>query len=222
MPEPAPQPAPQATPQQPTAQELPPEAQRLEVSPAVFQLGLSTGYGRAVDSKSGRTMTYATPSILPLILDAGYRTPHWFFGVFGQVALVSRADCGQTRPCSAKDFQLGLNVHYHARPDQNLDPWFGAGFAYETVHLSGLSGSGRGTVDRTGYDFLIMQAGLDVRLGKGETGRKPRIGPFIGLTFGQMSSESRHIDATGGTTESKGSVGHQWLVIGARGTIDVL
>ncbi len=191
-----------------------PPGEALEAAPhAGFALGLRVGYGRALSSTSFDSLTTGTPSLLPLTLDAGYRIGHLYGGIYGQMAVASRTNCGGST-CSAKDYQLGINVHYHFRPERSIDPWVGFGIGYETLHLSGLAGFPDTSIDRKGIDYAVFQVGTDFLLGASTAAVRPHIGPFMALALGQM-------DDTRGPFGRKTADAHQWLTLGVRGTLDL-
>jgi hypothetical protein len=186
-----------------------------------FQLGLRTGYARTLDSTQGASLTYGTPSLLPIAFDAGYRTsPKVYIGLTAQLALASRTDCGGASPCSAKEYRVGGGLQYHFTPFRTFDPWLGAGVGYEIVHLSGFLGDSGGHLTRTGFVLLDAQVGADFALTRGASmARGPKLGPFAGLALGARSSQSGRVYGID-VDQSSGS-DHQWLMLGVRGTLDL-
>ncbi len=184
-----------------------------------FQVGVRAGYVRALDATAGNSLTYQTPALLPVILDVGYRTStHVYLGVTGQLALAARNDCsGATGTCSAKEYRLGATFQYHFSPLQTFDPWFGAGFGYEVLHLSGYFGDPGGHVTRTGFVLLDAQLGGDFALRNGP--RAPKLGPYVGLAMGAIGSESGVV--YGNNRDRSPTHDHQWVAIGVRGTLDL-
>jgi hypothetical protein len=205
----------------PNAAETPPPEPPKEPSFRGFQLGMRTGYARALDSTTGDSISYGTPSLLPIALDAGYRTsPKVYLGLTAQLAFASRTDCAGASPCSAKEYRFGGTVQYHVTPYRTFDPWFGAGVGYEIVHLSGFLGDTGGHVTRTGLVLLDLQIGGDFALTRGPNmARGPKIGPFAGLALGTRLSESGRV--WGHDVDYSSGSDHQWLMLGVRGTLDL-
>jgi hypothetical protein len=201
-----------------SAPEAPPKPPPLPEEPRIsgFQLGLRVGYVRALDASSGNALTYQTPALLPIVLDAGYRTSaHVYLGVTGQLALAARTDCsGATDTCSAKEYRLGGTFQYHFSPLRTFDPWFGIGSGYEVLHKSG---PGADHLTRTGFVLFDAQLGGDFALGQGP--RPPRLGPYVGLAMGAIGSESGV--QYGLPVDRSPTHDHQWVTIGARGTFDL-
>jgi hypothetical protein len=215
-PEPAPVSPPEATPA--TTPEAPQQPPPVPQEPRIsgFQLGVRLGYVRALDASSGDALTYQTPALLPIVLDAGYRTSaHVYLGITGQLALAARTDCsGATGTCSAKEYRLGGTFQYHFSPLRTFDPWFGIGSGYEVLHKSG---PGADHLTRTGFVLFDAQLGGDFALGHGP--KPPRLGPYVGLAMGAIGSESGV--QYGINVDRSPTHDHQWVTIGARGTLDL-
>jgi hypothetical protein len=186
-----------------------------------FQLGLRTGYARTLNSTEPESLASGTPSLLPLLIDAGYRTsPKVYLGLTVQLALASRTDCGGNGPCSAKDYRFGADIQYHFSPFATVDPWFGAGVGYEIMHLSGFVGDTGGHLTRKGLVLLDGQFGVDFPLTRGpRMARGPKLGPFVGLAIGARSSETGRV--YGSDVDRSGGAGHEWAMLGVRGTYDL-
>ena len=184
-----------------------------------FQLGARAGYVRALDSSSPSSLTYQTPSLLPIAIDLGYRTSsHIYLGLTVQLALASRSDCsGASGTCAAKEYRVGGTFQYHFSPFRGFDPWFGVGVGYENLHLTGFYGDPSGHITRTGLVLMDAQLGGDFALTSGA--RPPRLGPFVGLAIGSAGSET---GAQYGKNVSRSpAADHQWATIGVRGTYDL-
>jgi hypothetical protein len=115
--------------------------------------------------------------------------------------------------CTVLDFRVGVDVHYHLRPRQTWDPWFGGGLGYELlwVSVSPASSLFSGLV-ASGWEFANLQAGLDHQFAAGF-----KVGPFIALTAAEYSSK--------GAPEASGSFDgalalHGWLMLGVRAAFD--
>ncbi len=184
-----------------------------------FQIGLRAGYVRALDASSASSLTYQTPSLLPIQLDLGYRTStHVYLGLTGQLAVASRTDCANAvGTCAAKDYRIGGTFQYHFSPLRTFDPWFGLGLGYEILHLSGVSGDSGAHVTRTGIVLFDAQLGGDFALGSGL--RAPKLGPFVGMAMGANGHESGVV--YGRNIDRSPVHDHQWVTLGVRGTYDL-
>jgi hypothetical protein len=183
-----------------------------------FQLGARAGYGRTLDSKTGSALTSNTPSLLPIALDAGYKTsPHVYLGLNVQFALASRTDCGGASPCAAKDYRLSAVLQYHFKPKQAFDPWLGFGMGPEILHLGGFLGDTGGHVTRVGFNLIDLQFGTDFALGTASS--HPALGPFVGLALGTTVSESGRV--YGKARDNSSPTAYEWAMIGVRGTLGI-
>jgi hypothetical protein len=205
-----------------------------------FELGLRTGYGIPIGRATGDATTELNQLIagqIPLVVDVGARiNGHVTFGLyysygFGLVGSYLSETCdlleasmtGATVDvsCYVRSHRVGLQIGYHFTPSRDLDPWIAAGIGHEFLDftLSSVSGSGSATstIDADGMEFMNVQSGLDVRLGK-----HFRIGPFLGLTMTTYGSFTRSCRGACGFEGSSGGdvrngATHAWLFVGLRG-----
>ncbi len=202
-------------------------------------LGLRVGYaipmgksgvvpaqdGGVTDTSSG-SLHDSIKGMVPIWLDAGYRiNPALYVGAFFQYgfAFVNKdknPTCSQGFSCSAHDIAFGANVHYHLLPDAQFDPWIGAGLGYELV-TAGLSGSFDGvsvdgSVTLKGFQFLILEAGGDIKATPDFA-----IGPFVNFALGELTSWSSTATGAGVSENQSGDLQdtglHEWLTLGVRG-----
>jgi hypothetical protein len=163
---------------------------------------------------------------IPIWLDVGYRPIdalmiglylQYGIGILGsELDAVCDVDAID---CSASDIRLGLQVHYHISPHEQLDPWIGIGIGYEWLSI-GVEGMGVEVgADVDGFEFLNLQAGLDI-----EVAEHFKIGPVLSFSLGQFSNASADcsgtvmctlLDSTGSEINDKAL--HEWLMIGVRG-----
>jgi hypothetical protein len=193
-----------------------------------FEAGLRVGYGIPLGSAAEDVdLSDAVGGQVPLILDLGYRvTPNVFVGLYFQYGFAwvggNTADlCDASgADCSAQDIRLGLEGHFHFSPRENLDPWIGLGFGYEWAGLSVEGGNTNFSTGLNGFEFINLQAGLDIRAGE-----HFYVGPFLTLSVGQYSEAT--VDCESGFCGNGNQFGasgdidnkamHEWLLLGVRG-----
>ena len=197
-----------------------------------FEASFRVGYAFPLGNVSGANDSKLSDGVsgqLPLMLDVGYRVlPNLFIGVYGQYGFAFVGDafdevCNDSSPvdCSAHDIRLGIEGHYHFRPQHDFDPWVGIGFGYEWLNIS----AGRGDIESSstmhGFEFFNLQVGLDVLVT-----RHFYAGPFVSMSFSQFSELSISCkgvpaggcDAFDGSTNISDKALHEWLMLGVRGS----
>jgi hypothetical protein len=196
-----------------------------------LELGLRVGYavplgaiaGSAPPSTATESLSDVFSGQIPIWIDAGYRIPNVYVGAFFQYGLLILANntttrCGQpgVTDCSGNDLVFGANAHYHFVPAGSYDPWMGVGFGFEWANLSQTVGKVSGTSQFNGWQFVDLQAGVDVKV-SGNFG----IGPFVALSLGQYSSASASMGSLSFSGDIKNQELHEWLTVGIRGAYDV-
>ena len=191
-------------------------------STPTLEVGARTGASIPVGSAiRGASLGDAIDAQVPIQLDLGVRLmPNLFVGAYGSYGLVFPADkaCGGAS-CSGSDVRVGVQAHYHFRPEHTLDPWLGVGAGYEWLTLR----ESQDGVDRSatlrGFELVNLQAGLDYRVGHFG------IGPFAGFSVGQFDKLDESITARGITRDASVDVPntalHEWVTVGLRGTFDL-
>lgn len=204
-----------------------------------FELGARVGYGVPlgdVDDDDNEDLSDGIKGMIPLQLDVGYRvTPAlslggYFMYGFGFVGDEISDTCdaaedvpGLSASCSATDFRVGLQAHYHFSPDKKVDPWLGVGVGYEWLMFGiDVAGGGRESeVSSTGrgFEFFNIQGGLDFEVAPGLA-----LGPFLSFSAGQFSSYSISCsgdgcdDVNSDSRDIEDKALHEWMLLGVRGT----
>jgi hypothetical protein len=209
-------------------------------APARFRVGLRSGfgvpYGRYAEVRTLASFRDADVNalsddihgVIPLWLDVGYRlSPHWVLGgyftfgvVLPKVAPASNplaGGCPEDFDCAATGLRAGLQAEY-AILTGPVRPWLGLGLGYEWVHTS-IQGK---TLDlelatwHSGPELLQLQAGTDFRLD-----RSFALGPFLALTAMQYTSCSLELTGQSQPCELDDKAWHGWLLLGARGSLEL-
>lgn len=195
-----------------------------------FEAGLRVGYGIPLGKATGDAgddLNRGIAGQIPLWLDVGYRvSPNVFVGLYTHYGIGFVGDdidmaCQQSSQisCSASDVRLGLQLHYHVSPAENVDPWIGPGIGYEWLSL-GFEGAGASfSTTASGFEFLNVQGGVDFA-----PAEHFYLGPFVSFSLDQYFDIS--VDCSGaipcmdlasiaGDIPDKSL--HEWLVFGVRG-----
>lgn len=146
---------------------------------------------------------------IPLRLEAGYRpSPSVMIGVYGSAALGLVRNCGTVESCSAQDFIVGVQLHYHFAPRGSPDPWVGLGIGHEWLRTSVTSSSNPQALTLTyrGLLPLELQTGVDFSSGGGWA-----LGPYLSVAAGQYGDFQ-----TLGDIANKG---HVLVSFGVRGSL---
>ena len=199
-----------------------------------FELGARLGYGiplgKAVDRGTNNDLSDGVKGMIPLQLDLGYRvTPNlmvggYFMYGFGILPSDISSSCDRANAdCSIHDIRLGIQAQYHFMPEENVDPWVGAGIGYEWLGL-GIDASVGGTTIKSsssihGWEFISLQGGADFAVAP-----QFGLGPFLSLSIAQYGTSTTSCSGTGcepGDSASRDideKALHQWLTLGVRGT----
>jgi len=191
-------------------------------SPEGFRLALDLGVARAV--QTGDSLNYGVPTMLLLGAAVSYRaSPAVMLGVHGHGGFTSRDDC-QTVECRGRAYAVGAHIESAlTRPTKTFVPYARFSFTYEMVYKGGLSGDAAGHLWRHAIDFLDMRFGGEWLLDRAADGRTSRLGPYLGMVAGTITSQSgvtyvtgtpRNLDRDGQTSL------HMRFTIGLRATLD--
>jgi hypothetical protein len=190
------------------------------------RIGFAAPFGNAVISSSqmgqqatGIAEANTSALLLPLWLDAIYRiTPRWHAGLYFQIAdAFSGATC--SNGCGGYDVRFGLAGEYHFAPARKADGWVGLGAGYEILHTSTSNAqvaSSSVTTAYRGFEFGMLQAGVDLRAGQGAV----RWGPFTALTLAQYD-HVRQISSAADISITPTESIHLWFFVGLRGSYDL-
>lgn len=182
---------------------------------AQWTVGARTGYAIAMGDAGGTLkMTDMTNGQIPLQLDIGYRLANVPLTVggylsygFGSVSGDAKNTCDALgESCSTSSLRIGAQLSYSfADPKEQMAPWIGAGLGYDRFTLTE---SGQ-DVTLTGWEFLILQGGVDWRLSPQFT-----LGGFASFSLAQYSD----VEVSGfGSASIPDKKIHEWLTIGIRG-----
>ena len=195
-----------------------------------FQMGLGVGLGFPIGNATGATgdslgARYAWQ--LPLVLELGVKIlPSVFvgayfgyaFGAEGSDPLVEALcddndeDLENDISCSARSYRVGLEVQYHFRPSEKVNPWIGYG--------AGLEGASESIEDRQqGYNETTSVSGFTaarVVFGLDFRSKIVGAGPYLGVEIGRFTKSTTEV----GSVESSGDIEdpawHAWLSLGFR------
>ena len=116
--------------------------------------------------------------------------------------------------CNSYTLRIGLELQYHFRPAQAVNPWLGYGIGPELASQS-ITDRIRGRDENTtvtGWEYARLTFGVDFRLTHGIGG-----GPLLEGTLGEFRHS--HTEVNGQTTHS-GSISdtalHGWVSLGLR------
>jgi hypothetical protein len=182
---------------------------------AQWTVGARTGYAIALGDAGGNLkMTDMTNGQIPLQLDVGYRLANvpltiggYFSYGFGSTAGNFKNTCDALgESCSSSSLRVGAQLSYSfADPKEQMAPWIGAGLGYDKLTVTEAGQD----LNLTGWEFLILQAGLDWRLAPQFT-----LGGFASFSLAQYSDLEIPGVGSGSISDKKM---HEWLTFGIRG-----
>jgi hypothetical protein len=202
-------------------------------------VGVRAGYAIPFgNAESGVTMNALQHGMIPAWFDAGYRINRKIFiGAFYQYgvtlpltnscsfppsvpgALVATAQgkAGQTT-CDGRDQRFGLEVAYHIRPKEQIDPWIGLGLGWEFTTLDYSTGAAAAVSSYQMSGFSAdLQLGADLRFSK-----VVPFGPFIDVSLSSFGTASYYdANGVGYGPETFSSSVHGWVTLGARVQFDL-
>src|SRR5262249_10820271 len=99
--------------------------------------------GRTTNDKGGVDLGRLLTGAVPIQLSVGYYVvPQFqlgFSAAMGPLVVAATDDgpCGAAlnRACDGWDLHLTVEAEVHLLPGRVVDPWIGAGFGYEQLHL---------------------------------------------------------------------------------------
>ncbi len=209
-------------------------------------VGLRLGYAIPFGDAQSNTINGSSTSIsmqslqrgmLPFWFDLGYRfTPSVYLGLFYQYAptFPPSGNCyqyaapavngiapnpGAAGPttCDGFDQRFGLDLNYHIRPHEFVDPWVGIGLGYEMTQLNYSQGGSANTGSFQAWGpQLDLQLGADLRFSH----RIP-IGPFVDLSLSEFNTENVYDPNNNGSALAFGQKLHGWVTLGLRGQFNL-
>lgn len=179
-------------------------------------LALRAGYAAGIgDASKDVPIADVAKGQVPLQLDALWRFTDRFagglyfsygFGLLGG-GVADRCDA-LGADCSVATLRLGVQGTYQLAPVAGrFLPWVGGGIGYEWVRQSVSTGTFDSSQSVSGWEFLSVQGGADVKVGA-----KLFVGPYALLSWGRYSS------VDGNAVSAK--AWHEWLHLGVRGKLD--
>ncbi len=180
--------------------------------------GFAIPFGKA-DGDAANSLSDELTGGIPIALEGAVRiTPLISAGLlFQYVPLLfkdtAEDNCGNGVSCSGAAYHLGAEFLLHF-PQQGFAPWVGLGAGYEWLSLSASQAGVSATAGANGFEFLMLQAGFDVRLAP-----QFSLGGFAMLSFSQYGSESVTYAGSDVSSDVTNTSVHEWLVFGVRGTV---
>jgi hypothetical protein len=160
------------------------------VAPAAARAGLLLGAGSGLTKAGGSIvegdeMRDAAAWMIPVQLEAGWKfadrlTLVGFLNMnFGLVSGDFKESCDASGDdCLANLSRFGAQVRWNFLPARRLDPWLGAGYAWEVLGLERTSASSGVTNNLQGGAFDVV-AGVDYWIA-----RRLSVSPYLGLSVG--------------------------------------
>lgn len=193
---------------------------------AAFRSGFSLPFGDATGVPTdtlGRRYAWQIPiavdlgaKVTPAVFVGGYL--HLGFGAEGSDREVERyCDDNDTNfendvSCGVVTVRLGVQGHYHFKPDEKLNPWLGYGIGFE-AQIQSLTDRQRGyseTNTSSGVTYAQLSGGFDFRALVGG-------GPFMELALGRFTHtnvEQNGRKVYSGDIDDRAF--HAWLTFGLR------
>jgi hypothetical protein len=180
--------------------------------------GFAIPFGKA-DADAANPLDNELTGGIPIVLEGAVRiTPMISAGLLFQfvpllVKDTAENNCGNGVSCSGAAYHLGAELLFHF-PQQGFVPWVGVGAGYEWLSLTASEAGVSATAGANGFEFLMLQAGVDFRLAP-----QFLLGGFAMLSFTQYGSESAAYGGNDVSTDVTDTAVHEWLVFGVRGTV---
>jgi outer membrane protein W len=171
------------------------------VAPTTASAGVVLGAGTGLTLNGGSVgeglkMTDLAAVMVPLRLEAGWKfadqlTLTGFFNMnFGVVSGDLKDACDALgNDCLVSQSRAGVQGRWNFSPDRQLDPWVGAGVAWEVLAVDQTTGSGSSYTVNLHGAALDLAAGVDYWL-------SPRLSlsPYLGFSIGKYT-EGKEVSA---------------------------
>jgi len=178
------------------------------------EIAVRTGFSLPFGSIAGNagSLSDAFTGLVPIGAELGWRlTPNLYAGAAFGYAFGLTKNCPPGDRCSGHDVGLGIDVRYHALPDERIDPWIGVGAGYEWLSLSTNTGSNRIDLTADGFEFVHADFGADFF-----ATRNVRVGPVVQLRVGRYRG-AKVATASGSASASfTDKTVHEFLTFGVK------
>lgn len=226
----APPPAPYGQPQPPPAESpRAPTVARAGRPERAIELGLRAGYampggktGGVNDGDDGEDLSEFVEHVIPVMLEANLRLSQQFavgtllqYGFGTSDNLCSDIEDGGG-DCSVRVLRLGLQALFTPVMTDTMAFWVGAGLGYESYKWEASAGDSKGSIGLTGFEWLHLQAGLDLFVGQAF-----RVGPFASFGLGKYGEAELELDGSTESADLENPAFHHWITIGARAMFDI-
>lgn len=171
------------------------------------------------------SMSAQQRGMLPIWFDLGYRfNRSLFLGLFYQYAPTFPLSHSCVLPstianpvngeltCDGFEQRFGVEVQYHLRPTEMVDPWIGLGLGVEMSQLNYSQGQGQ---DTGSFQAWAPQADLQLGADLGFSKRIP-VGPFVDLSLAQFGTENTYDPNNHGSPVAFNAKLHGWFTFGLR------
>ena len=173
------------------------------------EIGMRTGFALPVGNlASGFAMSNLFNGFVPLGVELGMRyTPALSALITFGYSFGLTTNCPTGVSCSGHQINLGLDLRYHMRPHEGVDPWVGLGMGFEWLGYSQSAGGVSADATFNGFEYFHVQLGADLA-----GSAKVRVGPFFEFGVG----EYRSVKAGGTSAEIADKAVHEFLTFGLR------
>jgi hypothetical protein len=171
------------------------------IAPGAARAGVVIGLGSGVTKTGGSMvdgdeMKDAAAWMIPFQLEAGWKfadrlTVVGFFNMnVGKVSGRFEESCDSSESdCLANMSRAGVQARWNFLPSRRLDPWVGAGYAWEVLAMESTTASGSGSTTNLQGGALDLVAGVDYWLLQ-----RLSVSPYLGLSVGSYR-DVKELDA---------------------------
>jgi len=177
------------------------------------EIGLRTGFALPLgDLASGVPMSDIFNGFVPLGVELGVRyTPELSALITFGYSFALPTNCPNGVSCSGHQINLGLDLRYHPRPHQDIDPWIGLGTGFEWLGFSQSNGALSADTTFNGFEYFHVQLGANVA-GSDQV----RFGPFFEFGLAQYRSASANAGGLSASGDLTDKAMHELVTLGVR------